>query len=407
MGDNSCVVCGHREAADSFVCPLDQQRLSDQLDGLGGKVRRLAVELVPAAAFPVGDRVNHTRVHPPTPAHTDVLSLLGPGSDQLSTLSAVAMAGGLAPWVRRWRTVETVDVTGMGGETSQREIVTWHQEIARDAMVAYSNSRCTDPPQTRPAEPDMIPLGHDDQVGLVPPAAWAHSWVRRWQNALGQQPQPARTTPGWGKPTHKPRQPVQTEGRVEGRAGDLLEARWRQRFGEPTAGFCLTQDLGFLRRWLGSACAHDLGITFFAAELRALTEELTRVLGDRPDQHWLGRCPTTLTNRTTGDTRVCGAGIWQDPYASQVTCLRCRTVWGPAKTDLIHLAVAIRNTWPVDRRRRYTATELRGLPPLRCPTCTTTVQVRWKEVTGQQETTRSWQPVAAVCPAGCDTTRLL
>lgn len=420
MGDNSCVVCGVREAADSYVCTFDQQRLDQQLGQLGDRVGRLTTELAPTAGTAMaGERVNHTRATAAPPTRIDVLTMLGPGTDRIT---AVAMAGGLSPWVRRWRTVETVTVTGRDGHDHEQEVVTWHQELADETLVTYSNTSDIDATTRRPREPGMTPILHNDQAGLVPPAPWAHSWARRWREHLGHHRRPVRYARGGDQDAANRYIREHLDGRERERiAASLLGLtgrhpaatpddpaadRWHTRFGEPGPGYSLTHDLRYLQRWLGPACEQDLDIALFAVQLRALAEELARVLGDHPDQHWLGRCPATLTSHD-GSRRTCGAGIWQDPYASQVTCLRCRSTWGPAKADLIGLAAAIRDVWPVDRRRRYTATEIRFLPQLFCETCRFAVTVQWKEVTGRGETTRSWQPTGVTCQFGCDTTRMI
>ncbi len=426
MGDNSCVVCGHREAAAGYVCDHDQQRLTEQLTGLGAKLAKLALALVPTAD-PGGERVTVCPTDAPAPVRVDVLSLLGPGTQRLS---AAAMADMLHPWVRRWRTVELLTVTTAAGTSVEREIVTWHQEIARDGLAAYSNTRQIDnlPPYT--ADADMVAILHDDQVGLVPPRPWAHSWARRWKEALGQHQRPVRYTRGWDKspqataaaPDRYIREHLHGQERekiastVLGIRGELPAAQrpddplgdhWRQRFGPADIGHQLAADLAYLQQTLPAACDRDLDIAVFAGQLRALAEELNTVLGEQPDQYWLGRCPAELTNRTTATTRLCGAGIWQDPYASQVTCLRCRSAWGPSKAELLRLAIAIRKAWPADRRRRYTDLEKRSMPAPTCPECLAAVQVRWREATARPDRYRTWQPVAAVCPNGCDTGRLI
>lgn len=420
MGETLCVVCGHRKAVEGCVCEPDRTRLADQLTGLPRKVARLAVQLVPAGHnTSAGERVTVSRAGSPTPARIDILTLLGPGTDRLA---AAAMTGALNPHIRRWRTVENVTATRADGTIRDCEVITWHQEITAGALTTYTNT-ATFESQHRPADQQMIPLGHDDQVGLVPPAAWAHGWARRWQTAFGHHPSIRKSGAGRNRtPPETPdaaarqraaRTALGLDDWIEpaARPDDPLHLDWQHRFGPVERGWRLDTDIGYLTSWLGHACSrHDLDLDVFASELRALSDELTRVLGERPDQQWLGRCPTTLTDKTSGTVRRCGAGIWQDPYASQVMCLRCRSVWGPDKKELIGLAIAIRRAWPVDRRRRYTQHDLELLdtqPPPVCPVCTAPVDVGWREVTARGDRERWWRPAKAVCPQGCDTSRLL
>jgi hypothetical protein len=152
------------------------------------------------------------------------------------------------------------------------------------------------------------------------------------------------------------------------------------------------------------ACLHDIGIADFTAELRALSAELTRVLGEQPDQQWLGRCPATIADHATPDDgRPCGAGLWQDPHASVVECPHCHATWGPRATDLLTLAGQIRRVWPVDRRRRYTADDVDAVPALPCPApgCGQTLDLWWREVTATTDRRRWWRPDKITCPSGC------
>jgi hypothetical protein len=140
----------------------------------------------------------------------------------------------------------------------------------------------------------------------------------------------------------------------------------------------------------------------FAAELRSLSAELTRVLGEKPDDQWLGKCPSTITDRDTGDKQVCGAGLWQDPHASVVECPRCHCTWGPLVVGLFHLAAEIRRVWPLDRRRRYSAEEIDALRQIRCPGCASDeIQIGWQEVTAVGDRQRWWRPTRTRCPDGC------
>jgi hypothetical protein len=187
---------------------------------------------------------------------------------------------------------------------------------------------------------------------------------------------------------------------------DPLRREWETRFGEPARDVAVHTNVNYLATWLGQACEDDVGIAAFSHELRHLLAELTRVLGETPDQQWLGRCPAIISD-PDGGSAACAAGLWQDPHASQVICPRCHSTWGPRPVELLHLAAEIRRVWPVDRRRRYTRTDIGQLRTLSCPGCAGPVNIRWRDVTATVDTEPWWRPERAVCPAGCDTERLI
>jgi hypothetical protein len=174
---------------------------------------------------------------------------------------------------------------------------------------------------------------------------------------------------------------------------------WTLRFGESKTPFDTGNNIRYLNMWLAAAAELDaVDMAAFTAELRSLTAELTRVLGEKPDQQWLGRCPAQLVDADTGAKASCGAGLWQDPHASVVECPRCHSAWGPRMVHLVHLAADIRRVWPLDRRRRYNAEEIDALRPLRCPGCGEhDVQITWQEVTGVGDKLRWWRPVRTRC----------
>jgi hypothetical protein len=409
MGDVQCVVCRRRTPIRGQVCDPDRRRIAEQLDDLPRKLTALTLQLVPGAgAF--GERVHTSRTGSPVGARLDALTLVAAGND---SLSVQAVAGMLHPHIRKWCTRHTVQVDGQ-----DREIVTWHQELVRDADGNPVNAIA------------------DDQVGILPPAEWLDSWVRAWRRHFGHAQRPhdlldahAR---GWSKAPKTPEQLGELSrslaarrhaaqvllGLTRGyngapvlRTDDPIAEEWEIRFGEPAAPDRPAADIRYLRTWLDRACDDDAAIADFAAELRALDAELTRVLGERPDQQWLGRCPTSLTERESGTSKPCGAGLWQDPYTSQVVCPRCRSTWGPGGPALLRLAAEIRRVWPVDRRRRYTTAEvaaLRAERPLACPTCASVAFVAWREVTAAGEREQMWRPERARCPMGCpDAERLI
>jgi hypothetical protein len=404
MGDGLCTVCRRRTPTEGQVCDPDRKRIIEQLAELPRKLAALTLALVPAAPG-LSERVSVSRTGSPTGARLDTLNLAAAGSDNLT---ASTVTGMLHPHVRKWRTAHTVMLDG--GE--EREIVTWHQELVRDS------------------DGQPMQVFADDQVGTLPPTQWLASWVRSWRETFGH------THPHGRGRSKTPKTPEHLAayaqslaarqhaanvllGLTRGYTGaptlhadDPLAEEWEIRFGEPVADNQPAADVDYLLTWFDKACDHeDAAVGDFAAELRALTAELTRVLGETPDQQWLGRCPTNLTDRQTGTSQPCAAGLWQDPYASQVVCPRCRSSWGPGGLALLRLAADIRRVWPVDRRRRYNTAELKQLrtaPPIRCRTCGTPAHITWREVTAAGDRERWWRPDHATCQPDCpDAGRLI
>jgi hypothetical protein len=421
---DTCVVCHHRDPTYGRVCTTCRDRIGDGLTELLRKMAALRLHLVPAAR-PATGRVGGRHVGAPLPARLDVLSLAGPGN--------IAVTAMLHPLVRRWSATRTVTVTyRVGGKTvsEDRDVTDWHQET----IVGDDGT------------PVLVPS--DDQSGTVPPAEWLDSWAGLWRRHFGHHtrpPRPARRGPSpvdGGNPNvvdvvaavahpvtrravaviatvanayrrHVLRTVLSlTDGHggllpVDQRPDDPVTDELIMRFGDPGADAVSATNVQYLLTWLDRACAADVGIADLANELRAVNAELTRVLGETPDQQWLGRCPAQVTHRrrTNPDdevTRPCGAGLWQDPHASQVRCPRCHATWGPRTVELLYLAAQIRRVHPVDRRRRYTTGEAAALPTLRCPGCATAVRITWRDVTATGDQGQWWRPEKAVCPAlGC------
>ncbi len=404
MDDPSqCVVCGRRRPNRGVVCDTCRDRIRVQLAGLPGKLARIGhgVHLVPGQVN-FGERVTQTRTGSPTGARLDTLSVTGPGA------AATRAATHARPKIRRWYTRHTVTVdAGTGPE--QRDIVTWHSEPVVDEH----------------GQPVLLDDG--DQVGIVPPAQWLALWERQWRDHFGhsrhihvQMRDPKAPAPsgdaaarraaantvlgltGYVPPTERPHDP--------------LEHEWTIRWGSTDRGDDTDRRIRYLTTWLDEAADSERsGVAEFAAGLRALTAELTRILGEQPDQQWLGRCPAMIVERA-GDgepvptDRPCGAGLWQDPYtgtyqdgvhtSTTVKCPRCRSTWGPAPLELHRLAADIRRVWPLDRRRRYIGAEL-DLPRPPCVTCGEPVQVRWRDVTGRGDRQPAWQVDRVWCASGC------
>lgn len=418
MGE-MCTVCRRREPAHGQVCDPDVRVAVEQLTDLPRKLRLLPLMLMPGQS-PGGEKVATTRVGSPTPARLDALSLIGPGS--------VPVPGALHPLMRRWSTSRTVQVQTRTREhetdTHTTTITEWHQEPVVDQVTG---------------EPVLVP--DDDQAGVLPPAEWLEQQVTSWRRAFGHRKRPAT----YVQPSRGPRPPrdpigwvirrgtaqqiatlfaVQdlarqfrhgvaqlVAGNEPGYAGrrpqnlredDPVADLWTVRFGEPAAPRDSLTNIRYLHTWLAAAADNDrIDLGRFVTELRALSAELTRVLGEQPDQQWLGRCPAIITD-PDGGRQACGAGLWQDPHASVVECPRCHSAWGPRVVHLIHLAAEIRRVWPLDRRRRYSGEERYALRPIGCPTCQQPIVVTWRPATGVGETTRWWRPVRTRCPQGCE-----
>jgi DNA-directed RNA polymerase subunit RPC12/RpoP len=197
------------------------------------------------------------------------------------------------------------------------------------------------------------------------------------------------------EPGHAGRRPAAV------REEDPVADAWEIRFGQVGTPRGAAVNIRYLHAWLPRVAERgDVDVSRFAAGLRSMSAELTRVLGERPDDQWLGRCPATIIDDGRG---ACGTGLWQDPHASVVECPRCRSAWGPRPVHLVHLASEIRRVWPLDRRRRYNAEEIDALRPISCPGCVQPVAVKWQEVTAVADRGRWWRPVRAVCGTdGCE-----
>jgi hypothetical protein len=421
--DGKCTVCRRRPPVTGRICTPDLDTLNDLLADLPRKMRLLPMMLMPGQS-PGGEKVATTRVGSPTSARLDALSLVGPGS--------VPVPGALHPMIRKWATTREVEVevrVAVGvTEVHVTTLTDWHQEIVVDSLTG---------------EPVMV--SHDDQAGVLPPSEWLAKQSRAWRAAFGHTRNSLVVAAKLLGPVQAfpPRDPVQwvlTRGTAEQvkalyavdelrkqfrqgvtdlvvgyepgyggrrptglREDDPVADLWQLRFGEPG----LTRDdsvhINYLRTWLEQAAGRDdVDIAGFAAELRSLSAELTRVLGEKPDNQWLGKCPAVIADPETGWKDPCGAGLWQDPHASVVECPRCHSTWGPYVVHLFHLAAEIRRVWPLDRRRRYTADEIDALKPIRCPGCgEPDIEIGWQEVTALGDRRRWWRPQRTRCPAGC------
>lgn len=386
--------------------------MAKMIADLPRKIAALAVQLIPGQA-PAGERVSTSRIGSPAPARMETLSLTGPGTEQV--------VAGMHPAIRRWSTQHTVHVTMSSGpdkgKVSARTITQWHQELVRDE-------------QGRP-----VMVNDNDQSGVLPPVEWLDAWVRVWRVHFDHSA-PQTTRPGSPPRTRQhmeqamlaadPARSPATAAIVaqwreyatrtvlgldtHNRSDDPLAEEWEIRFGEPSRAEGPVRNVGYLLTWLEEACDTNASISEFAAELRSLSAELTRALGEQPDQQWLGRCPTRITEVDGDSPRPCGAGLWQDPFTGvyvngfhtgpgQVQCPRCHSVW--TQRELLHLALAIRKTWPIDRRRRYHRDEVDAVAAPTCPGCGRQTRIEWRDVTATTDDRRWWRPERVVCPDGC------
>jgi hypothetical protein len=408
-----CVVC-HAEPGP--LCTDDLRTVDRQLAALPDLLLQVAGALTPGRA-PAGERVaTGARVHAQLPAREAALSLVGPGADVPAVLH---------PLMRHWAVKRKVRVTAhiVGlARTVTVEVTDWFHELVVDDH----------------GQPVMVPDDNHDQVGVCPPREWLDQKVRRWRAHFGHHV-PARTMlrtgayipAGWrvlltlpGGPatigfiaaTHRADSALERmayRGLLNTRHPDPAVDAIERRAGLGEAPRSMRWDVDYLRTWLAKAAGEDgLDIGGFTAELAALHAELGRVLGNTPDQEWIGRCPAFLTEydddaEPTGRKKPCGGALWQDntAFTAQVQCPRCRMTWETRGHAGAGTAREIRRVWPVDRRRRYTAREIDRIAMPKCPGCGKQVTVDWREVTGSRDKQRTWQPAAARCPAGCDEAR--
>lgn len=377
-----CRVCRRRDPDEGRVCRPCRTGLAGHLDRLLTRLTELPLHLTPSTA-PAGERVTTSRTGSPAPARIDVLSLLAHG----------ARTHEFVPDPDTGELVLAVDSDQLGltppREWLGRQVETWRRVFGHHRPAVRLKVR-PEPETEERLRDDMLA-----RMACLSPDMARKAWVARLlvdmyrhsraQLVTGMSPGQAGARP------------------AEARDDDPLADEWGIRFGEPATATAPTDNVRYLKTWLNEACDRDdLDLHRFAAELRALNAELGRALGERVDAEYLGRCPTTVTDRATGDTGPCGASLWQDPYASVVTCPRCRTTAGPRVLELIRLAQQIRRVWPLDRRRRYNLDDRDSMPDVSCPSCGQAVLVYWRDVTGSQDAWGTWfVPVGVMCPGGC------
>lgn len=371
----ACSVCRRGEPP---VCERCRHRLADQLAELPGLYDRLRLSLVPGPAGEGGgERVTATAGEAPMPARLAALTLEAGGSDDAHAT--------FVPAVRVWQTFEYPD----GWHEQAPPVIVWHREQVYDDTG-------------RP----VMTLA-DDQAGVLPIRAWLRAWAIAWRTGFGHHtgdraavkahdPQPGeqRLTAG--------RLGIGPALRYTERPADPVEDEWRERWPADAAGWgpAATARHRYLATWLGEACDRLPHVEDFAASLRTLIGAAHAALGDVDDLEYLGRCPEEFTDAATGDTAVCGATLWHDPYASVITCPRCHAETGQDKR--IFLARRILDAWPIDARRRYPRGLIDALRDVECPRCSAPMAVHWVDATERADRERFWRPVATTCPNGCD-----
>lgn len=404
-----CAVCRTQPGP---VCPDDLHAVDEDLAKLPRRLNAVAAALQPGQSR-LGER-GSKRVHAGLPVQIDAMSITGPGSE---------IPVQLHPLVRHWSVRHKMSATVFRDGQWRAVTVTvtdWFHEAVLD----------TD------GRPVMPP---DDQVGSVPPREWLDMQARRLRAHFGHHV-PARTLLGRQQAYVPPA--YRTLLRVPGgtsvvaflaacAAAGGAHARMKylgllsyqdpaEQPGDPYAALerragphGVQWDIDYLRTWLPKAIAEDaLDIAAFVTQLRGMHAEISRALGEVPDQEWVGRCPAFLTEldpdgEPTGRKKPCGGGLWQDntAFSAQVQCPRCHSTWDTRGHAGAGTAREIRRVWPVDRRRRYTADEIDRLRTPTCPACTKRVKIVWREVTGTRDPLRTWQPMSATCPNGCDEAR--
>lgn len=195
-------------------------------------------------------------------------------------------------------------------------------------------------------------------------------------------------------------------GQIGGRRTDRTSTEWAVRYGASRNAATVEVDAQLLAEWLPELAEVDpYAVAELGADLLALVAEIESALGDTRDDIWLGRCPTELRDAHGNPTgRICGAGIWQDPYHSRIECPRCHTVTAEAQWEV--LAERIHTAWPIDFRRRYSLADRKAaeantdrLP--RCRSCERTMRVKWRETPTTRGHGRMWRVAALECPTGC------
>lgn len=399
-----------------MLCPGCVGRIRVGLGRLPGLLAGLDVQMVPTPGH-VSDRVSVGGSSAPMPGRLDALSMIGPG-----VVEANESAARQTVMVRGTRRAVVTVMVGPGR----------YERVVRDVPAWL--------PQLVGSDLD---LDRADQVGQIPPAVWLDGWVRRWRSLLGHHV-PDRTVrarpvdpaagrrgisaAGWGRLAcvYPPAGAMAVWLTVLGRAwrgwqrsavfglgpgvrageSDPLGDVWRARYGVSGLPRSVAADLKYVDTWLEAAAAADSDIAAFWAGLRQLVGELDRLVGNIPDRQRLGRCPTFISRpdpvtNEPGPSRPCGAELRQDPHASEITCGKCRSTWGPAPAQVIGLSVAIRRVWPVDRHRRYDQYDIAGMVTPPCSVCGQPMRVWWADVTGTVDDRVWWRPTGVECAFGC------
>lgn len=366
-----CVVC--RRNGPGRLCDRCRHRCAEQLADLPTLWSRLRVALVPGPGG-TGERVTAASGEAPMPVRLAALNLLAPGSDDARAL--------FVPAVRTWTTIDVV--------IPMRPVVRWHRELTYDAAGRIV----------------MEPAG--DQGGTLPIRTWLRAWAYEWRSALGHE-RTDRAVARRDRETYRQRDrrlsaaplglgPARAPAE---RPADPVADEWRERWpaGSSSWGEASDNHHAYLTGWLREATRRYQHIGDFTTSLTGLVGAAHAALGDADDLEYLGRCPEELDDPASDAPRICGAALWQDPYASVITCPRCHTETGPEQT--VWLARRILDAWPIDTRRRYPRGLIDVLRPLTCETCRSSVTVKWLDATERADRERFYRPVALTCVKGC------
>lgn len=112
------------------------------------------------------------------------------------------------------------------------------------------------------------------------------------------------------------------------------EVDWRETRGmAPAERGIGERDLAAIVLWLRAhlpwAIEHHLGIREFADEVRDIGRECRAAAGLLPHMMRIGDCPVDV------DGEACGAALYADPGAEEISCRRCRSSWPRAHWMLL------------------------------------------------------------------------
>lgn len=96
----------------------------------------------------------------------------------------------------------------------------------------------------------------------------------------------------------------------------------------------LADVVDFLRTHLDWAAHEHPAVDEFADEVSLIIGACRSAIGDALGHMQIGRCPEQLGERT------CSRVLYGDPYADEIRCDRCGTVWPKARWPLLAVMIA-------------------------------------------------------------------